>query len=278
MRRAEHNAAAQSDRPASDRADKHGGEATAIDRSQPAPLYLQIFLQLREEITSGERAHGSRMPTEMELAAQFNVSRITARRVLDELADINLVARKRRVGTRVVFKAPAKPLKGPIEEIDEQLINFGPPSKIKLLEVGLRAVKPPVDEALRIEPLTEVLRLVRVQSVGGVPLGHFVIYIPPAAAEGVTRARLASASLSELLNDAGVRLGGARQTISATLADAALSAALKVSLGSPLLRVSRTLLDRTGRPVQHILARIRPDQHQVSIELDIRGRSILLRR
>ena len=72
---------------------KTKAETGAVDRMQAAPLYHQIFLQLREEITSGERPLGSRMPTEQELVEQFSVSRITARRALDELAEQGLDTR-----------------------------------------------------------------------------------------------------------------------------------------------------------------------------------------
>ena len=64
-----------------------------------------------------------------------------------------------------------------------------------------------------------------------------------------------------------VRIGAANQTISATLADASVSAALHVDIGSPILRVSRTVLDVTGRPVQHILAQFRPDRYQIRLDL-----------
>src|SRR3546814_14873050 len=73
---------------------------TGVDRLQPVPLYHQIFLQLRGEIATGERAVGSRLPTEQELSESFVVSRITARRSLDELAQAGLVARNLRENGR----------------------------------------------------------------------------------------------------------------------------------------------------------------------------------
>ena len=243
------------------------GNNVAVDRAQAAPLYHQIFLQLREEITSGERVYGYRMPTERELAAQFNVSRITARRALDELAGCNLVARRRRTGTTVVFKAP--PLQQDLEQSYESIINFGPTSTITLLELGPRAVLPPVDSALNVEPLTEVMRAVRLQASGEGPIGHFVLYLPPATADGVTRARLESASMLQLLDDAGIRVGGIKQSISATLTDAALSQALEVEIGSPLIRVSRTVFDESGRPTLHVLAKFRSDRYQIGMDFDL---------
>lgn len=242
-------------------------ETVAIDRMQAVPLYHQIFLQLREEITSGERAFGSRLPTEQELSAQFSVSRITARRALDELAENHLVERKRRVGTHVVFRSPAKPLQGNIEQALESLLNFGRTTQVKLLEVDKVPARPPIDEALEVPVDTIVLRVVRVRWLDGQPLGHFVSYIPAEVGAHMTRAKLKSTPMLTLIEEAGVRIGSANQTISATLADATLSASLHVDIGSPILRVSRTVLDVEGRPVQHILAQFRPDRYQIRLDL-----------
>lgn len=242
-------------------------ETVAIDRMQAVPLYHQIFLQLREEITSGERAFGSRLPTEQELSAQFGVSRITARRALDELAENHLVERKRRVGTHVTFRSPAKPLQGNIEQALESLLNFGRTTQVKLLEVDKVPARPPIDEALEVPADTVVLRVVRVRWLDGQPLGHFVSFIPAEVGAHMTRAKLKSTPMLTLIEEAGVRIGSANQTISATLADATLSAGLHVDIGSPILRVSRTVLDVEGRPVQHILAQFRPDRYQIRLDL-----------
>ncbi|MDQ8756553.1 GntR family transcriptional regulator [Sphingosinicella sp. LHD-64] len=242
-------------------------EAVAIDRMQAVPLYHQIFLQLREEITSGERAFGSRLPTEQELSAQFGVSRITARRALDELAENHLVERKRRVGTHVTYRSPAKPLQGNIEKALESLLNFGRATQVKLLDVGKVPARPPIDEALELEEGATVLRVVRVRWLDGQPLAHFVSYIPEDVGAKMTRAKLKSTPMLTLIEEAGVQIGSATQTISATLADAGLSTSLHIDIGSPILRVSRTVLDVSGRPVQHILGQFRPDRYQIRLDL-----------
>lgn len=243
-------------------------EVVAVARGQAMPLYHQIFLQLREEITSGERVFGSRMPTEQEVSAQFGVSRITARRALDELADNHFVERKRRVGTTVVFRSPAKPIQGNIEQALDSLLTFGRATKVKLLEVEMVAARPPIDEALEVPLNSDVLRVVRMRGLDGLPVGHFISYIPARLGAKMTRAKLKSTPMLALLEEAGVHIGAARQTISATLADAALSAVLQVDIGSPLLRVSRTVLDTNGVPVQHILAQYRSDRYQIRLDLN----------
>ncbi|MDP6927494.1 MAG: GntR family transcriptional regulator, partial [Rhodospirillales bacterium] len=67
------------------------------------PLYHQIYLILRQKLLSGEFAYDDRIPSEQELVEEYEVSRITARRALDELAAEGLVVRQRGRGTRARF-------------------------------------------------------------------------------------------------------------------------------------------------------------------------------
>ena len=239
----------------------------AVDRLQAVPLYHQIFLQLREEITSGERAYGSRLPTEQELAAAFDVSRITARRALDELALNHFVERKRRTGTHVVFQPPAKPIEGSSDQALEALMTFGRSTRVRILEFGEVPARAPISDVLQAKPGTPLLRVARVRSLSDGPLGHLVSWVPTELATHISRKSLSETPMLSLIARAGVEIAGAHQTISASLADGPLAAILAVDIGAPLLRVSRTLTDIHARPVQHVLAHYRPDRYQIRLDL-----------
>ncbi len=58
-----------------------------------SPLYQQIYDDLLNSIRMGEYSVGEKLPTEKELSAQYNVSRITSKKALDRLADSGLVVR-----------------------------------------------------------------------------------------------------------------------------------------------------------------------------------------
>ncbi len=63
--------------------------------------YRQIVEIIKREIRCGERAPGDKLPGQTQLAAQFEVSEITARRALDELTAAGLVERRHRSGSYV---------------------------------------------------------------------------------------------------------------------------------------------------------------------------------
>ncbi|WP_219835602.1 GntR family transcriptional regulator [Paenibacillus sp. R14(2021)] len=66
-----------------------------------APLYEQIYGFVHEQITSGQLKAGERVPSEKELAEQFNVSRITTKKALEGLAQEGLITRMRGKGSFV---------------------------------------------------------------------------------------------------------------------------------------------------------------------------------
>ncbi|WP_238916782.1 GntR family transcriptional regulator [Clostridium sp. YIM B02555] len=57
------------------------------------PLYQKLYNSLYDKIVSGEYSEGEKLPTEKELAAQFNVSNITSKKALEMLADNGLITR-----------------------------------------------------------------------------------------------------------------------------------------------------------------------------------------
>lgn len=62
-----------------------------IDHTGPRYIYDQVAADIEADIANGRLAPGSKLPTELELAHQYGVGRISARRALQELAGRGLV-------------------------------------------------------------------------------------------------------------------------------------------------------------------------------------------
>ena len=242
-------------------------EGSTIDRDLAVPLYHQIYLQLRDEITSGQRPYGALAPTEQDLAETLGVSRITARRALDELAQHKLVERRRRIGTRVIFQSPSKPIEANVDQALESLATFGRNTKIQVMEVVEEPARSPVAESLDVEPGTPVVRAVRIRWLDDEPLGQTVSYTPARLGLDITRDTLTASSILNMIEDKGVHIEKVARTISATLADPALAQTLEVDARSPILRITSKLYDQTGAAVLLILAHYRADRYQISLDL-----------
>lgn len=235
------------------------------------PLYHQIYLQLRDEIVGGQRAPGTTLPTEQELSAQFGVSRITARRVLYELAARQLVERRRRVGTTVIHTSPARPIEANIDQAVDSLLALSRSTTVRVLDLAEEPATAGVAASLRLGPSERVIRATRVRSLDDQPLGHVLSYVPVAFGGIVTRAALAATPMLQLLEAAGHRAGAAEQTIGATLADTALAAILGIEPRAALLRITRTVSDRAGAPILLTIAHYRSDRFTVRLDLQPPG-------
>lgn len=75
-----------------------------IDRNAPIPLYVQVKNILREQILNEEFGMGEQLPTEADLCDKYNISRITAKRALDDLAITGVIRRIQGKGTFVSEK------------------------------------------------------------------------------------------------------------------------------------------------------------------------------
>lgn len=65
------------------------------------PIYERIYETLREEILQRKYNIGDRVPSEKELADDYNVSRITSKKALEMLAEVGLIVRKPGKGSFV---------------------------------------------------------------------------------------------------------------------------------------------------------------------------------
>jgi GntR family transcriptional regulator len=239
-----------------------------LDPNARVPLYHQIFLILRNRIFGGEVQPGDLVPGEQELAVEFNVSRITAKRALNELAGAGLVVRERGRGTRVTHRPKAPAVTSSIEGWLENISLMGIATEARVLDFGYVAASEDIAHALELDPGTDVQHAVRVRSLDGEPMSYLVTYVPADIGRQYDREDLDTKPLLLLLELAGVKVASARQTISATLADSEVAGALSVHAGSPLIEVRRVVRDSSGRAVEYIRVLYRPDIYRFEMSMN----------
>lgn len=77
------------------------------------PLYEQLYNHVLSHIRAGTLRHGDRVPSETELAQQFNVSRITSKKALSMLEQNGMIERIRGKGSFVRLETAFAPLPRP---------------------------------------------------------------------------------------------------------------------------------------------------------------------
>ena len=98
-------------------------------------------------------------------------------------------------------------------------------------------------------------------------MSHITTWVPDAISAGFGKRELAQKPILVLLEESGVKVGRAEQTISARLADVVMAQHLDVSVGSALLAVRRLIYDEDERPVQWLHGLYRPDRYEYQMQL-----------
>lgn len=241
-----------------------------LDPNQVVPLYHQIYLILRERIIEGHY-DTKPLPGELVLAEQFNVSRVTMRRALQDLVKEGLVARGRGKGTFVKPRTESRNASvGQSQLLSASAMRLqasGDSSDLQL--ITSKRILPPPDIATLLHLPSDAIveKLIRIRQLDGQPVAHLTSFIPQDLSGRICRRRLREFPILVLLEEAGVKVAKARQTISARLADASVAYALGVPVGAPLLAISRVAYDENGRPVQVLKGLYRPDRYDYRIEL-----------
>lgn len=242
----------------------------------PLPKYHQIYLVLRQQLAEGRYAQ--RVPPELRLVEQFGVARVTVRKALERLASEGLIARTPGRGTVALpppgpglASTPAHrrkpPARAQLSGLLENIVTMGLQTAVKVVSCELVGATPAVAQQLALQSGALVQKAVRVRSTREGPLSHITTHVPAALARGFGKRELAKKPILILLEESGVRIGRATQTLSAQLADTTVAPLLGVDVGSALLAVHRLILDDQDHPVQWLQGLYRPDRYQYEMQL-----------
>jgi GntR family transcriptional regulator len=237
-----------------------------LDDGMPTPLYHQIYLVLRNLIQTGTVAADTLLPGEKVLAELFDVSRITVKRALNELAAENFVSRHRGLGTVVVGRPALPVVRSSFDNLLESLHQMGLATELEMLDAQeVLAGDAGVYIQMGLEPDAPLQKVVRRRKLEGEPLSYLVTFTPKAIAKRYEAEVKSGASSLALLERAGADALEAEQWITAVCAEPHVASALGVNPGAPLLKIERVLRDASGETVQLIEGFYRPDRFQYHV-------------
>lgn len=241
---------------------KHG----AMSR---VPLYHQLYSVLKAAILDGTIPYDAQMPTEQQLAGTFDVSRITAKRAMDELAAEQLIERFRGKGSHVIYQYKPQPVRAPLVGMLENLKEMGKHSIVRVISV--EKVVPPADvrDILNLAEGEAVHKLVRVRSnEEGEPYAFYVSWTV-GITRGFTKRTLESTPRLDVIRDNGISIAKIEQVLSAENATQQVAADLDCEPGAALLSIRRKTLDANGVAVDVLDCLYNPKRYQYAMVLSV---------
>lgn len=233
-----------------------------------APLHAQIKNALRARILDGSYAPLSQLPSESELGASFDVSRITVRQALRDLQREGLIYTLQGKGS-FVSRPKAFQNVSSLMGFAESMSAMGYEVVNQLLDLRFVAADAEVARRLQLAEGAEVTEIRRVRLLNRAPVSLEVTFVPASLGRKLAQADLVTRDIFLIIeNEGGLPLGHADLKIDATLADAELAAALHTSEGAPVMRIERLTHDTQGRPIDFEFLYFRADTFQYRLRVD----------
>lgn len=233
------------------------------------PLYHQLYTVLKAAILDGTIAYDAQMPTERQLIRAFEVSRVTAKRAMDELAAEKLISRFRGKGSHVTYQYVPKPVTGPLVGMLESLIEMAEHDKVRV--VSIEKIVPPADirELLNLSDDQTVHKVVRVNSnEEGEPYAHYVSWTI-GISKAFTKRKLERKARIKLLRENDINLTKMKQVLSAEHASAHVATELGVEPGAALLSVRRLGHVASGAVVDVLDGLYNPKRYQYAMVMSV---------
>lgn len=231
-----------------------------LDPKSSTALHAQITAPLQRLIESGELEPGRRLEDEVSMAKRLKVSRPTARRALETLANRGLIIRRRGAGTQVTPRQVHRPLA--LTSLNDDLRRAGHEPRTSVLLWEQEPAAPGISAALGLEDGAPVIHIKRLRLSNDQPIAILTNYISPELAPSAEE--LKERGFYELLREKGADIAFGTQKIGARLATTDEARLLNEPPASALLTMERTAYSVNHQPVEFGLHAYRASMYSYS--------------
>ncbi|MTH45259.1 GntR family transcriptional regulator [Intestinirhabdus alba] len=215
------------------------------------PVYVQIRETLRKGIAQNVYKQGERLPSENELAGQFNTTRATVVHAMQGLLTDGLIERVRGRGTFV--KSPAvvtvmntqtlgyfeKDLIGVDKHLEYQLVEFGPVATSALLQTKLM-----------LSRKESIHRLLRLRLINQQPIALEIRYMPSIIALQIDKKALEADALQNIFQHLlGIDIQTIANQVRVALPGQEAARRLKIKRSRPILVRQHTCFTSDNKPM-----------------------------
>ena len=247
---------------------------TDIDRASPEPFYLQLTKLIEDAIDKGEFAAGDRLPAESEFCRRYDLARSTVRETLRTLEDRKRIKVVPRRGAFVidpeqsgwVLQVAAGFFEGEVDHNKRKV-------ETSVLETKLKPFPDGPAHALHLKKGEQGFLLRRLRKLDGKLALYSINYLLPELGKIVLNSAVMQphGSLNRVLRKAGYRIFGARRSVEAVPAPAAVAKLLDVPAGAPLLLVNSVSWKKGGKVFDYYTSWVRTDVVKITIEANAAG-------
>ena len=201
------------------------------------PRYAQIKAFIKNQIESGQWQAGERIPSENQLSEDFSVSRMTARRAVQELADEDLLLRSPGAGTFVAeLRSPSSVVELP--DFNHQLSFNNPQYSNRIISLEAIAAERSIAFLLGLTEGELIYHSMLVHSTASVPLQWEECFVSPTLVPAYLKQNYQKVTPQAYL-DWLVPPSRVEHQLQAVIPDIAITGALGLTAVSPCVKITR---------------------------------------
>jgi GntR family transcriptional regulator len=230
-----------------------------IDKNSSVPLYLQIQNLLVNRIREGEYVPGAQVPSELDIASQHKVSRMTARKALDALVAKGILYRQKGKGTYVAESVVSYGLSTMLS-FSRTLRAQGYSVDTRVIRVNVVPGSPEVLNQLQLSPDAQVIVIQRLRLVQEKAAAIHTSFLDYRIFSPILDTDLSTESLLDCIERiSGMQVAYTRDSVEAGLATGETASLLEIAPGSPVLRIEGVAYSENGHPTRLTRAIYRGD-------------------
>ena len=235
------------------------------ERPSSGPLYLQLKSIIDDAVRRGALRPGDALPSERDLAARVELSRVTVRRAMQNLVREGVLVQRRGSGTYVAPQLPrVEQSLGKLTSFAEDMARRGTAVRSVWLDRGLYDPSPEETVALGLPAAARVARVARLRISGETPLA---IERAALSASLLPDPEAIGTSLYAHLGQSGNRPVRAIQRLRAVNLSEEDAQLLGLAPGVASLHIERTSYLASGRVVEFTRSTYRGDAYDFVAEL-----------
>ncbi|MCF0105537.1 MAG: GntR family transcriptional regulator [Holdemanella sp.] len=227
-------------------------------------IYLDIQKDLLKKIESNYYRVGQIIPSEVDLAKEYHVSRPTMRQAIALLVEQGYLERRKKRGTVVTQKKIEQNFTQQIGSYDSQLHKKGFVSHTKVLTFKKEVASKEVKEILKCDT---VFKLVRLRYANNKPNVFVTTYMPYSIFKDYAEYDFTSNSYYDLCMKVRHPIVTVKRQLEVTSADETLADLLEVNLHDALFYFHTIGYDPKGVPVEYSISKYRGDTNSFTFTI-----------
>jgi GntR family transcriptional regulator len=241
-----------------------------IRDDEDVPFYKQLRNKILDEIESGKLKQGDKLPSERELAEQFQISRMTARHTLSMLEREGVVERRVGSGTFINNKKIEMDFVT-FNSFTKNMLNKGLIPSTQILSIQKMEATANLAQKLKLAQGDMMFAIKRLRLVNETPIAIEESFLPEKLCPGLNDIITENDSLYELLErEYGIVLVMAKEYMQVTVSDESESKLLKIRSESPCIFQEAVAFDKNEQEIEFSTSLTRSDIVKFYSELKLR--------